>query len=78
MRTTIDKAGRVVVPKEIRDGAGLLPGQAIDINLVGHQVVIEVEVEDRLEEVHGQLFAAKRGVSLDPQSIRRLQELGRA
>lgn len=31
MRTTIDAAGRVVVPKAIRDEIGLAPGQHIDV-----------------------------------------------
>jgi len=26
MRTTIDRAGRLVVPKKIREAAGILPG----------------------------------------------------
>jgi AbrB family looped-hinge helix DNA binding protein len=33
MRTTIDKAGRVVIPAEIRTRAGLRPGTEIDIVL---------------------------------------------
>jgi AbrB family looped-hinge helix DNA binding protein len=31
MRTTIDKAGRVVIPAAIRERAGLLPGAALEI-----------------------------------------------
>lgn len=31
MRTTIDKAGRVVVPAAIRDRAGLTPGTELEI-----------------------------------------------
>lgn len=31
MRTAIDSAGRVVVPKALRDALGLRPGQAVDI-----------------------------------------------
>lgn len=33
MKTTIDKAGRVVIPKEIRDRAGLRPGTELNIRL---------------------------------------------
>jgi AbrB family looped-hinge helix DNA binding protein len=33
MRSTIDKAGRVVIPASIRDRAGLLPGAALEITL---------------------------------------------
>jgi AbrB family looped-hinge helix DNA binding protein len=31
MRTTIDKAGRVVIPAALRDRAGLTPGSVIEI-----------------------------------------------
>ncbi len=33
MKTTIDKAGRVVIPKSIRDRAGLQPGAELEIRL---------------------------------------------
>lgn len=31
MRSTIDKAGRVVIPASIRDRAGLTPGTALEV-----------------------------------------------
>lgn len=31
MRTTIDAAGRIVVPKQLRDAAELVPGQELEI-----------------------------------------------
>ena len=42
MRTTIDAAGRVVIPKAIRDGAGLRPGSALDVTLVDGRIEIEL------------------------------------
>ena len=33
MRTTIDKAGRVVIPASIRDRAALVPGTELEITL---------------------------------------------
>ena len=33
MRTTIDKAGRVVIPAAIRERAGLTPGTELEINV---------------------------------------------
>jgi len=33
MRTTIDKAGRVVVPSAIRDRAGLTPGTELNVTI---------------------------------------------
>ena len=33
MRTTIDKAGRVVIPGAVRDRAGFAPGTALEISV---------------------------------------------
>jgi AbrB family looped-hinge helix DNA binding protein len=33
MRTTIDKAGRLVIPASIRDRAGLTPGTTLEITV---------------------------------------------
>jgi AbrB family looped-hinge helix DNA binding protein len=43
MRTTIDRAGRVVIPARIRDRAGLVPGSELEIT--------EDELGIRLERV---------------------------
>ncbi len=41
MRTTIDKAGRIVVPKPLRDELSLRPGQELEISAVGGKLEIE-------------------------------------
>ena len=33
MRTTIDKAGRVVIPAAVRERAGLVPGTALEVTV---------------------------------------------
>jgi AbrB family looped-hinge helix DNA binding protein len=43
MRVTIDKAGRIVVPKPVRDALGLHGGQELDITL-GEDGRLELEV----------------------------------
>jgi AbrB family looped-hinge helix DNA binding protein len=43
MRTTIDKAGRVVIPAAVRQRAGLLPGAVLEI--------VETDLGVRLERV---------------------------
>jgi AbrB family looped-hinge helix DNA binding protein len=41
MRTTIDKAGRVVIPKEIRRKAGLVPGSELEVRLENGTIELE-------------------------------------
>ncbi|RDI73450.1 transcriptional regulator, AbrB family [Gaiella occulta] len=41
MRTTIDKAGRIVVPKALRDELGLQAGQELEISAVDGRLEIE-------------------------------------
>lgn len=58
MRTTIDHAGRIVIPKPIRSRLGLTGGQAVEV--VEHDGAIEITpaaTEMRLEERDGRLVA---------------------
>jgi AbrB family looped-hinge helix DNA binding protein len=49
MKTTMDRFGRVVVPKDIRDRLGLRPGAEVDIDEKGNEVVLKpVEHEPSL------------------------------
>lgn len=41
MKSTIDRAGRVVVPKPLRDALGLTPNGDIEISLDDGRIVIE-------------------------------------
>jgi AbrB family looped-hinge helix DNA binding protein len=41
MKTTIDTAGRLVIPKEIRRAASLLPGVALDVRWRDGRIEIE-------------------------------------
>jgi AbrB family looped-hinge helix DNA binding protein len=41
MVTTIDKAGRIVVPKPLRDELGLYAGQELEISAVDGRIEIE-------------------------------------
>lgn len=40
METTIDAAGRIVVPKALRDALGLAPGTTLDISSYGAGLTI--------------------------------------
>jgi len=41
MKTTIDRAGRLVVPKKIREAAGILPGSELTIRVADGRIEIE-------------------------------------
>ena len=65
MRTTIDKAGRLVIPATIRDRAGLAPGATIEITLDDGGVRIErVASGPRLVRV-GRRLVARPTVPID-------------
>jgi AbrB family looped-hinge helix DNA binding protein len=42
MRTNIDRAGRIVVPRAIRDELGLVPGQPLELRAADGGITIEV------------------------------------
>jgi AbrB family looped-hinge helix DNA binding protein len=41
MTTTIDQAGRLVIPKPVRDAAGILPGVPVEIRFRDGRIEIE-------------------------------------
>lgn len=54
MRTTIDSAGRIVVPKPLRDAMQLRPGQAVDIVFTDGRLEIEVaSAEVQIRQARG-------------------------
>lgn len=46
MRTTIDAAGRIVIPKALRDAMGLEAGRAIDVVFTDGRIEIEIAPAD--------------------------------
>jgi len=76
MRATIDRAGRLVIPKELRDHAGIRPG-AVEVTADGSGLRIEVPAEDGLVEQGGRLVIAGLGVRIDDETVRSLRDAGR-
>jgi AbrB family looped-hinge helix DNA binding protein len=58
MKSTIDPAGRIVVPKPIREAAGLTPGTPLSIRLVQGHVEIEPLAAPVKLERRGHLLVA--------------------
>ena len=58
MRATIDAAGRVVVPKPLRDELGLVPGEPLELEARDGRLEIEpVATPVTLVEEDGAVFA---------------------
>ena len=60
IQTTIDAAGRIVVPKSLRTGLNLKAGQAITVRLRGGVLEIEPMVEPVSIRKRGKFFVAER------------------
>jgi AbrB family looped-hinge helix DNA binding protein len=61
MKTTIDAAGRLVVPKKIRDEAGISPGSELTIRVADGVIEIEpAPLEVRLVRRGGLTVAVPR------------------
>jgi AbrB family looped-hinge helix DNA binding protein len=72
MRTTIDKAGRLVLPKQLRDAAGIGPGE-VEVRLVGTTVVVEAAADTRLSERSGRPVIAATGTPVDADLVAALR-----
>ncbi|TSD99428.1 AbrB/MazE/SpoVT family DNA-binding domain-containing protein [Skermania sp. ID1734] len=55
MRTTIDSAGRIVVPKAVREAMGLEAGRAIDVVYVDGRIEIELAPAEVAVAIEGGL-----------------------
>ena len=76
MRATIDKAGRLVIPKQLRDELGLRPGE-VEVSAYGVGLRVEPVVgEESLDERGGRLVIPAAGVQIDDNLVRSLRDAG--
>ncbi|MCB1254164.1 MAG: AbrB/MazE/SpoVT family DNA-binding domain-containing protein [Austwickia sp.] len=68
MRTTIDGAGRVVVPKALRDAMGLSAGRELDIVYVDGRIEISLPPADVHVDTSGALPVIRPTAPLPPLS----------
>lgn len=73
MRTTIDKAGRLVIPKQLRDRVGLRPG-AVEVFADGAALRVEPVAGDDLDERDGRLLVPPTGTMIDGATVRDLRD----
>ena len=74
MKTTIDGAGRIVIPKEIRQQAGLGPGMPVEIRYENGQVEIEPATLPGKLVRKGRLLVAVPEVDVPPLTCEIVQE----
>jgi AbrB family looped-hinge helix DNA binding protein len=73
MRTTIDKAGRLVVPKRLRDRVGLSAGE-VEVYADGAGLRVEPVAGDQLEEYEGRLVVRASGALIDDEMVQALRD----
>jgi len=72
MRTTIDKAGRLVIPRALRNRIGLGGGGEVEIEVDGAALRIEPVTGSELREENGLLVIPPSGVPIDDAMVRDL------
>jgi AbrB family looped-hinge helix DNA binding protein len=76
MRATIDKAGRLVIPKQLRDHVGLQPG-VVEVTAEGSGLRVEPLAAESLEEREGRLVIPAAGAQIDDNLVQSLRDAGR-
>ena len=72
MRATIDKAGRLVIPRAIRNRIGLAGGGEVEMEIDGAAIRIEPVAGSELREEAGLLVIPATGTSIDDALVREL------
>lgn len=75
MRATIDQAGRLVIPKQLRENVGLRPG-VVEVTVEGSGLRIELPAEDALREAEGRLVIGASGLTLGDELVLSLRDAG--
>jgi AbrB family looped-hinge helix DNA binding protein len=78
MHATIDGAGRLVVPKALRDELGFRPGMELELAAVNGALEVRVPSRVRVEDgPHGLHFVAEDAEELTDEQVRELIERSR-
>ena len=76
MKTTIDKAGRLVIPKNLREQLGLVPGEVM-VSADGGALRVEPTSRDDLVEENGRLVIPASGMVVDDAMIDAMRDADR-
>ncbi|HSW41111.1 MAG TPA: AbrB/MazE/SpoVT family DNA-binding domain-containing protein [Patescibacteria group bacterium] len=77
MKVTIDRAGRLVIPRSLRSQIGLAGGGEVEIELDGAAIRIEPVAGTELREEGGLLFIPATGTPVDNTLVRGLIDADR-
>ena len=77
MRTTIDKAGRLVIPRPMRERIGLARGGVVEVELDGAGVHVEPVAGSDLREAGELLLIPSVGAPLTRSVVRELIDADR-
>lgn len=73
MRATIDQAGRLVIPKSLRDRLGLRPGE-VEVVAEGAGIRVEPIAGDSLVERGGRLVIPATDADIDDETVLALRD----
>lgn len=73
MQATVDSAGRLVIPKSLRDRLGLRPG-VVDVTIDGAGLRVQPVAGDDLEERGGRLVVPRSESAVDDELVRALRD----
>jgi AbrB family looped-hinge helix DNA binding protein len=76
MRSTIDKAGRLVIPKPLRDQLGLQPGD-VELTADGAGLRVVPVHDDTLVEADGRLVIPASGATIGDELVQAVRDADR-
>ncbi len=74
MRTTIDAAGRLVIPRALRERAGLVGPMEVDLEMDGAAIRVEATSDGTFIEEAGRLVIPATGSVLTADLVERLRD----
>lgn len=76
----IDSLGRIVIPKELRQAMGLVPGSLVDFSYDGEQIVLTKskimgELANQMDTLQGQIQLLSKGDEDESRRARQMMDL---